>query len=133
MFPVPFFPARKILVSPQEVKLPTTFSGVDNTKMSAAELRAMRIAEERAEEQVKREAEEYWKNHIWSRPFQRPFRLMRKGAAELFRALRQSWTQEGFKYLGVKGQNYKLDISRGWVLDDGRALERLVTVEKRLP
>ncbi|RDW71264.1 hypothetical protein BP6252_07827 [Coleophoma cylindrospora] len=123
MFPIPFFSARKLLVKPDEVKLPNSFSPIVSRK-SASEL----AAERKAAEQKLKEFREYEDTHVMTRPF----RHMKQGAGEFFQALRQAWTREGFWSLGVKEQRYKLDVSRGWVLDGGRALERVLTVDKRL-
>jgi len=44
--------------------------------------------------------------------------------------LGRTWTREGFMKLRLKGQTYKLD-GGGWVLDRGKALDRLVTIKAR--
>jgi len=33
----------------------------------------------------------------------------------------------------IQGGNHKLDVSGGWALDGGRALDRLVVVKPRAP
>ncbi|KAL3419632.1 hypothetical protein PVAG01_08130 [Phlyctema vagabunda] len=123
MFPVPFFPARKLVVSPAEVQLPRAFAQIE-TRKSAALLHAERKAEE---QRVKADLE-YERSHVMTRPF----RHMKYGAGECFRALRQSWTREGFWAVRVAGQRYKLDASRGWSLEGGKPMERLMTVDKTL-
>ncbi|RFU31772.1 hypothetical protein B7463_g4542, partial [Scytalidium lignicola] len=125
MFPIPFFPARKILAKPEEVVFHHRLAApaVNEKKLGAAELRAMRI---QAEEE-KRKKLEYERSHILSAPF----RHASVAFYGLFRALRQTWTREGFAKIQVKGRGYKLDVSDGWALDEGRALDRLVSIKPR--
>jgi hypothetical protein len=41
-------------------------------------------------------------------------------------------TREGFLKLRVKGRIYKLDISSGWALDKGKAIDRLATLKPKV-
>lgn len=123
MFPLPFFPARRILAKPEEVVLFHRLAATTERKLSPAELRALRVQEE----EEKRKRMEYERSHILTAPF----RHASMAFYELFRALRQTWTREGFTKMQVKGRQYKLDVSGGWALDDGRAIDRLVTIKPR--
>lgn len=121
MFPVPFFPARVIYAKPGEITLSSQLSPPPTKNLSAAELRQMRL-----EDQARLEEErEYERNHLMTRPF----RLMSRGLFELFIAIRKAWTRDGLTKVIVKGQAYKLDVSGGWALDGGRALERLAKIK----
>lgn len=56
-----------------------------------------------------------------------PFRHMSRALFGAFKAMKQSWAREGFMRIQAKGQFYKMDISDGWALDGGKALDRLTT------
>jgi hypothetical protein len=122
MFPVPFFPARKLLVKPEELALRAPVAAPVDRTLRPEELRQMRMQEEMA----RREQLEYEKSHIMTAPF----RHASKGFFALFKAVGRSWSREGFLKLRVGGrQTYKLDVSGGWALDGGRALDRLATLK----
>ena len=57
-----------------------------------------------------------------------PFRQANYLIWRAFQALKRVLTKEGFIYVQIKGRNgtWKLDQDAAWILDDGRALDRLV-------
>lgn len=118
MFPLPFFPARVIYAKPSEIILPSQLSPPN---MSPADLRQMRLEEQAMLEQER----EYNRNHILTLPF----RQLSRGLYEAFRAMRKAWTRDGLTTVTIKGQSYKLDVSGGWALDDGKALDRLAKIK----
>lgn len=123
MLPLPFFPARKIYVRPDEVQLPHQLAR-PTSSLSPAQRAALK-----AQEEAEREAElEYERTHIMSRPI----RHMSRAFFELFQGARRIWTREGFTAIYVKGYKYKLDVSGGWALDGGKAIDRLVTIKPKL-
>jgi hypothetical protein len=125
MFPVPFFPARKILVKPEELALRAPLARPVDRSLSSQELREMRIQEE----MEKKKQWEYEKSHIMTSPFRHASRAL----FALFKAIGRSWSREGFLKLQVQGRHtYKLDVSGGWALDGGRALDRLATLKLKL-
>ena len=65
MFPVPFFPARKILVKPEELALRAPVVPPVDRTLHPEELRQMRMKEEIA----RREQLEYEKSHIMTAQF----------------------------------------------------------------
>jgi hypothetical protein len=123
MFPLPFFPARKVIVKPEEIILPVKLAP-SKRGMSVEELRYIREQEELAAKQLL----EYERSHILTSPF----RHMSRAFFNMFKAIARTWSREGFLKLGVKGQTYKLDITGGWVLDRGKALDRLATIKPKL-
>jgi len=113
---------RRILVTPEELTMNHRLSAPtspSNPRPSAAE---------RAE--MMREAEkalEYERSHLLTAPFRHASRAF----FGMFKSVGRVWTREGFLKLDVqgipKGQGtYKLDVTGGWALDEGRALDRLV-------
>ena len=83
-----------------------------------------RIEKKRAEELEAEQKRKYELAHIWSAPF----RHLGRGVRSAWRGLKQSLTGSGFATLKIQGDEYKLDISNAWMLDDGKALERLIRV-----
>jgi len=67
------------------------------------------------------------KTNLLTLPFRQANYWMWRG----FIGVRRAFTNEGFHYLHVKGQNrvWKLDSDPAWALDDGKALHRLVKVK----
>jgi hypothetical protein len=124
MFPLPFFPARKITARPDEIVLPIPFSSTQPKPSTAAELRALRMQEERE----KKELWEYDRSHILTSPFRHANRAL----FNLFKAMGRAWSREGFLKLEVKGSRYKLDVTGGWALEGGKALDRLTTLRSKL-
>jgi hypothetical protein len=110
MFPLPFFPARKIIASREDLTLNhRLYVPPVDSRLSAAERLEVR-------RKMEREQEEERAKSIWTAPFRH---------ANMTRA----WTREGFLELGIKGQSYKLDVSGGWALDEGKAIDRLAKLK----
>ena len=84
---------------------------------------------QQAEEREKKALQEYEDTHIMTRPF----RHMGRGAKQFYLATARTWFRDGFLKVQVKKGKYKLDVSGGWALDGGRALDRLVVVRPRTP
>jgi len=123
MFPVPFFPARKLYVRANEIELPT--------ELAPRELR-LSVVEEKAlarQRELARKAEiEYEETHVMSRGV----RHMSRAFFNVYQSLGRAWTREGFLKPSVKGQVYKLDVTGGWALDGGKALDRLVVHDTKV-
>lgn len=122
MFPVPLFPARKIYIKPEEMVLPTPLSPPINSaeRLTPAERKARRLEEEALEQKQL----EYERSHLLTLPFRHASRAF----FSLFQNTKRSFLREGFLKVKIKGYNYKLDVTGGWVLDRGRAIDRLVRV-----
>jgi len=118
---------RSILVTPEDLTM--------NHRLSApiSPTSPRPSAAERAE--MKREAEkalEYERNHLLSAPFRHASRAF----FGMFKNIGRVWTREGFLKLDVQGiprgqGTYKLDVTGGWALDEGRALDRLVKAKAK--
>jgi hypothetical protein len=119
MLPIPFFPARKLYAKPEELTL--------NRRIYVPPGDARKSAADRIElrRRMDREYEEERRKSIWWRPF----RDANKAFYRFFTAMRLVWTRESFLELAVKGSRYKLDVSDGWALDEGRALDRLIRLK----
>ncbi|KAH7360438.1 hypothetical protein BKA65DRAFT_493128 [Rhexocercosporidium sp. MPI-PUGE-AT-0058] len=120
MLPVPFFPSRKFYVKPEEIELSHRFVPV-NKKVSIEEAkeRAMLI-------RMARERElQYERSHIMTSPFRRMSQLSFK----MFTELKRVWTRDQMLKMVIHDRSYKVDISGGWALDGGRALDRLAKIK----
>ena len=124
MLPVPFLPARKIYIKPHEMVLPMPLGPRTTRSLTPVEERQKRIEEE---EERQKELE-FRRNHIMTMPF----RDMSRGFFSLFINTKRALTREGFMKVKVRDKNYKLDVTGGWALENGRALDRLIGVKKQL-
>jgi len=125
----PFLPARKILVRPDEIQMPIRMFGYlpssAHLKQSskpvgtAAEVRA-KIAERKAKERYR----QYQLDHIMTAPF----RDAKSVFSRVFEGTRRAFSREGFTQVKIKDDLYKLDVTGGWALDDGKAMDRLLAV-----
>lgn len=61
-----------------------------------------------------------------------PFRQMSLASHKLFISMARVWKRDGFLEFYVDNKQYKLDISGGWALEDGKVLDRLVKVKPRV-
>lgn len=120
MFPLPFFPARVITTTPNCLGLNAPIYYPPTTPLTSAQRLALQRQQEAAQ------AAEREKSILLA-----PFRHLSQASYRLFKAISRSWTREGFLKLEVKGHGaYKLDITGGWALDEGRALDRICKVQR---
>ncbi|KAK3322501.1 hypothetical protein B0H66DRAFT_601948 [Apodospora peruviana] len=127
--PIPFLPPKKTLYLPQEVQLPFRMQGVlskfGGQQQSAPQKKSLSMAEqvraERAAREAKAKAAQYTRDHILTTPF----RDAVSGFRQVWAGIRRPFYREGFAKLQLKDGDYKLDVTGGWTLDDGRAMDRL--------
>lgn len=129
MLPLPefIFPGRVLSCVPEEMGLNHRISPGNVSapqKLSPAE----RLQLRRAEERRKRKADEIERSRIMTAPF----RHANMAFHSLFKNIARTWSREGFAKLDINGQNYKMDVTGGWALDEGRAIDRLVKVKLKL-
>ncbi|KAI5867998.1 hypothetical protein GGS23DRAFT_591803 [Durotheca rogersii] len=119
--PFPFLPLRRFEVDPNNVVMK---ANLYNPKPAPSEYAKM-LAKREEEAQRKRDRE-YEMNHLMTAPF----RHGGKAISLAFSKLRRGLTGEGFAPIIINGVHYKLDITSAYALEDGRALDRIVRVEK---
>ncbi|KAK3365390.1 hypothetical protein B0H63DRAFT_530070 [Podospora didyma] len=56
-----------------------------------------------------------------------PFRDAKSGMNTAWSQVRRAFDRGGFAKIRLKGVNYKIDVTGGWALDNGRAMDRLLT------
>ena len=57
-----------------------------------------------------------------------PFRHAGSAIGAAFTGLRRGLNREGFAKIKVNGIQYKFDVTGGWALDEGKALDRVLHV-----
>lgn len=119
MLPLPF-------MKPRVMVLPHTDASMVARIVAPAEYLTPidRIEKKRAEEREREEKRKYELSHLWSAPF----RHLARGTMTAWSGLKQSLTGSGFATVKINGEEFRLDISNAWMLDEGKALERLVRV-----
>lgn len=124
-FPLPFRQPRIITVAPHEIIIPTPVFRPINSRLTQSELRR-----QRAEEALRHQQElEYERSHVMSAGLRHMGRALSKACTSIFRAVQRSFTRENFLEMRIRGKIYKLDLDGGWLLDNGKAIDRLVTLE----
>ncbi|KAK3692566.1 hypothetical protein B0T22DRAFT_17532 [Podospora appendiculata] len=124
---LPFLPPRRQLYLPEDVLMPFRMQGVLSGQTNAGQLAQSaglkaQIAQ-RAEKQARIKArQEELANHRMTVPF----RDMGKALKVIYQGVTRAFNRDGFAKMKLKGQEYKIDVSSGWALDDGRAMDRLL-------
>jgi hypothetical protein len=114
--PLPFLPAKRIVVLPTETSLNFPL----HTPVSRADQRRMELSN----------MDKAWQQKSRGKSILTlPFRQMSLGFHKLVSATSRLFTRAGFLKLDAKGLTYKLDITGGWALDEGKALDKLVRVK----
>ncbi|KAJ1335308.1 hypothetical protein MN608_02044 [Microdochium nivale] len=119
--PIPGLPLQRIVCEPHEIVMKARM--YNRPTPSASRSRE----EEAADEAARKQAElEYERAHVMTAPFRHAW----WAARTVFLTIRQGITGEGFAPVEVKGVKYKLDITDGYALDEGRALDRIVQIDE---
>lgn len=133
--PVPFAPPKKMLLRPEEVQLPFRMFALYSGGGPAAALGqqqqqqqavglAERVRAERAARDARIAERKYTMDHILTAPF----RDAGKAFGSAWVGIRRSFNREGFAKIKLKDREYKIDVTGGWALDEGRAMDRLLPV-----
>ncbi|KAK3375300.1 hypothetical protein B0H63DRAFT_438488 [Podospora didyma] len=126
---LPFLPPKRTLLLPAQVSLPFQMHRVlagEATPLSTT--KHLSVAAQRAEREAKAKARQYELDHIMTAPF----RDAKSGMNTAWSQVRRAFDRGGFAKIRLKGVNYKIDVTGGWALDNGRAMDRLLTVRQRL-
>ncbi|CAK7262506.1 hypothetical protein SEPCBS57363_000095 [Sporothrix epigloea] len=136
---LPFLPARKRYILPENLVVPFRFasyglSGDVVPVAGAAGVAAAtgspltgyeRVKAHEAEQERVAKLREYEMDHLMTAPF----RHAGQGAQSAWSQIQRAFSREGFLPVFVNGDRQKLDVMGGWALENGRALDRLVTVK----
>ncbi|TPX09801.1 uncharacterized protein E0L32_008992 [Thyridium curvatum] len=134
---VPFMRPKTIVAAPDQVELPFRMADcrLDGARgrggaAAAAEEPVLtgrqQIEAKRAEEERRKAERKYEMDHLMTAPFRHAGQAM----VTMWDGIRKSLTREGLAKVYVEGRMYKMDLSGGWALDQGRALDRLVNVKR---
>ncbi|KFY27696.1 hypothetical protein V491_00778, partial [Pseudogymnoascus sp. VKM F-3775] len=118
VLPIPFLGPRIVSASPSDLEL--------NHSIFVPAVRPVTASErlEAAKRQAEELAAERQKSILLA-----PFRHASQAFFGLFVAIKRTWTREGFLKLKANKRTYLLDITGGWALDEGRALDRICKVQ----
>ncbi|KAK0709146.1 hypothetical protein B0T26DRAFT_813965 [Lasiosphaeria miniovina] len=132
--PFPFLPAKRRLFLPDEVQLPFRMNGVLSSTpppppasfpgTGAGGKTATTAQAQRAERERRARARQYELDHIMTAPF----RDASKGFHRVSEQMSRVFTGGGFARIDLRGARHKLDVTGGWALDNGRAMDRLLTI-----
>lgn len=130
---VPFLPRRKIQVWPDQVQLPFRMAdavavqqGGNGVAGKAPMTLKAQVEAAKAEREAKEAARKYTMDHLLTAPF----RDAKKGASTMWQGIARAFHREGFAKLTVGNWTYKLDVTGGWALDNGRAMDRILPVKQ---
>jgi hypothetical protein len=120
-----FLRPKKLYVEPQQITLLWALAPKES-KLTPQQEREIA----REEELAAKRQHDYDMKWFYSQPIRHMARGISQLTHSLFKAMRRTWTREGFMDITIEGQKYKLDMDGGWALDRGRALDRLVKVQQ---
>lgn len=118
--PIPGIPLKKEIVEPRDIVL--------KARMFNPRPVGVRGEPTMSDGWIERKKEkiEYDKKH----PLTTYFRDFGWVFSNFFASIRRGLTGEGFAPIEVNGQRLKLDISNGYVLEEGRAMDRILKLEE---
>ncbi|KAI1414669.1 hypothetical protein F5Y13DRAFT_13473 [Hypoxylon sp. FL1857] len=119
--PFPGLPLRRFQVDPNDVVLKAP---MHNRKAALSDYEKMLMKQEEEARRIKER--EYEMTHLMTAPF----RHAGQAFGLLFKNFRRGLTGEGFAPVIIDGVRYKLDITSAYVLEEGRALDRIVRIEE---
>jgi hypothetical protein len=118
--PIPGLPLKRMVVNPQDIVMKARMY---NPAPTPTEIEKLRVNRQWADR--KKAQKEYDDLHRMTVPF----RDAKWAFSTIMRSIRRGLTGEGFAPIEIEGKRLKLDITNGFVLDDGRALDRIVKIE----
>lgn len=123
---LPFVPDKRVCVPPSEITLPFRVSGLMaewQAKGNPPRQSAMqRLKAKREEAELKEKKRKYEMDHLMTAPFRHAGSAM----SSMWEGVKRGLSREGFVKIRVKGIQYKFDVTAGWALDNGKAIDRIV-------
>ncbi|KAK0623027.1 hypothetical protein B0T14DRAFT_515085 [Immersiella caudata] len=128
---IPFLPRRKFLVWPDQVELPFRMADAVAAQSAGAASNApmtlkQQVEAQRAERDRKAEERKYNMEHLMTSPF----RDAKKGFKVMWEGMARAFHREGFAKVDIGGTFYKLDVTDGWAMDQGRAMDRVLPIKQ---
>lgn len=135
---LPILPVRKRYILPQNLVVPFRFASYGlngDTVLVGADGAAAtggapltgyeKVKAHEAEQKRAAENREYEMNHLMTAPF----RHASMGAQTVWYQIQRAFSRDGFVKVYVNNDGQKLDVTGGWALENGRALDRLVSLK----
>ncbi|KAK4442147.1 hypothetical protein QBC34DRAFT_419200 [Podospora aff. communis PSN243] len=129
---IPFLPRRKFRVWPDQIELPFRMadavaaqSGGGAASKAPMTLK-QQVEAQRAERERRAAERKYNMEHIMTAPF----RDAKKGFKAVWEGMARAFHREGFAKVDIGGTFYKLDVTDGWAMDQGRAMDRVLPIKQ---
>jgi len=130
---VPFLPRKKVLLWPDQVLLPFRMAdavaarGISGGAPNKPPMTLKaQVEAARAEKDAKAKAYKYDVEHRMTIPF----RDAKKGFKVVWDGISRAFYRDGFAKIDLDGVQYKIDVSGGWAMDNGRAMDRLFPIKQ---
>lgn len=124
---MPLMPRKRINLWPQQVQIPFRVADAVAAREAGAMLGQPQSLKARVKaERAAKEARERERQHTLNNIMTAPFRDAKKAMGIMASGIARAFNREGFAKIKVNGSNYKFDVSGGWAMDNGRALDRVL-------
>ncbi|KAI0480402.1 hypothetical protein GGR56DRAFT_626037 [Xylariaceae sp. FL0804] len=120
-WPIPGLPPKTLIVAPHEVVMKARMYNREPW-VSPKE----KMLQRQKEEERRKAERQHTMDHLMTSPFRDFYKVWRR----FFNAFKNGMTGEGAAPIYIKDTKYKLDITDGYVLDEGQALDRIVRIEE---
>jgi hypothetical protein len=121
--PIPFFPPKKTVLPPDQVQLPFRMHNLFAPPPANPTSKPLTLSEQIKAAHLERAAREARRKETTA-----PFRDARRVFSAAWHGIKRSFSREGFARILVGKTEYKLDVTGGWALDEGRAMDRLLSI-----
>lgn len=123
---VPFLPTKKLAYWPEQVRLPFRMTEAVAAARPAPPSARDRLLARQAEREANEKRAKYDREHLMTVPF----RDAKRAAGTAWQGIARAFFREGFAKIELAHWNYKIDVTGGWALDDGRAIDRVLSVRQ---
>jgi hypothetical protein len=128
---IPFLPRRKFRVWPDQIELPFRMADAVAAQSGGAASKApmtlkQQVEAQRAEKERRAAERKYNMDHLLTAPF----RDAKKGFKMMWEGMARAFHREGFAKVDIGGTFYKLDVTDGWAMDQGRAMDRVLPIKQ---
>ena len=123
---VPFLPTKKQPFWPEQVRLPFRMTEAVAAARPALPSARDRLLARQAEREANEKRAQYDREHLMTVPF----RDGKRAAGTAWNGISRAFFREGFAKIELGAWKYKIDVTGGWALDDGRAIDRVLSVKQ---
>ncbi|KAK1827259.1 hypothetical protein QBC39DRAFT_420789 [Podospora conica] len=123
---IPFLPTKKVAYWPDEVRLPFRMTEAMARARPVPVSARDRLLAKQAEREANEKRAQYDREHLMTVPF----RDGKRAAGSVWGQIQRSFSREGFATIELRSWKYKIDVTGGWALEDGRAMDRVLGVKQ---